>query len=344
MFGSGKTKIGREFPYFLIFPSLLVLDSVFLFREVRHALADLGRSCTLFVIFSLQPTQRPSPFPPPSHRPLMVPSNIQGLNIIHPPSVSNNNEPLDLLSPAHIRDIAAQLDLWTRFSFQSDEPIIQSWPDDPSSDAQKGSDDLNDELNPTESAPRTDAPASPISDTAFPTSSPNFDISNVIPGFNPANASPSSLLLGSSLAQLLALQNAAFAPFPNAAESAIKQNDSSSYNANKRPRTRKTSASTVDESEPPHNSTPLTAAEDKRRRNTAASARFRQKKKEREAALESKAKELELKVTELERECEALRRENGWLKGLVVGVTGAAQQPTVPKTTTTTKGESRRDL
>jgi hypothetical protein len=50
------------------------------------------------------------------------------------------------------------------------------------------------------------------------------------------------------------------------------------------------------------------------------------KKKEREAALAKKAKELETRVNELERECEGLRRENGWLKGLVVGVTGA--QPT----------------
>jgi hypothetical protein len=47
------------------------------------------------------------------------------------------------------------------------------------------------------------------------------------------------------------------------------------------------------------------------------------KKKEREAALEKKSKELEVRVNELERECEGLRRENGWLKGLVVGVTGA---------------------
>jgi Basic region leucine zipper len=68
--------------------------------------------------------------------------------------------------------------------------------------------------------------------------------------------------------------------------------------------------------------TPLTAAEDKRRRNTAASARFRAKKKEREQALERRSKELETRVNELERECEGLRRENGWLKGLVVGVTG----------------------
>ena len=68
----------------------------------------------------------------------------------------------------------------------------------------------------------------------------------------------------------------------------------------------------------------VTPAEDKRRRNTAASARFRMKKKEREAALEKKAAELEMRVGALERECEGLRRENGWLKGLVVGVTGAS--------------------
>jgi len=76
-----------------------------------------------------------------------------------------------------------------------------------------------------------------------------------------------------------------------------------------------------------HNPTPLGPTEDKRRRNTAASARFRLKKKEREAALEKKAKEFEVKVSELEKECEGLRRENGWLKGLVVGVTGVAAPP-----------------
>ncbi|KAG8807708.1 hypothetical protein FRC17_004301 [Serendipita sp. 399] len=65
--------------------------------------------------------------------------------------------------------------------------------------------------------------------------------------------------------------------------------------------------------------TPLTAAEDKRRRNTLASARFRLKKKEREAAMEHKAKELDDKVANLERECESLRKENKWLKSLVVG-------------------------
>lgn len=71
----------------------------------------------------------------------------------------------------------------------------------------------------------------------------------------------------------------------------------------------------------------MNPTEDKRRRNTAASARFRAKKKEREHAMESRCKDLESKVGELERECEALRRENGWLKGLVVGVTGGSGMP-----------------
>ena len=84
--------------------------------------------------------------------------------------------------------------------------------------------------------------------------------------------------------------------------------------------------STAPESKPapapaPRPMSPVTAAEDKRRRNTAASARFRAKKKEREAAMERKARDLDDRVLELERECESLRKENGWLKGLVVGAT-----------------------
>lgn len=97
----------------------------------------------------------------------------------------------------------------------------------------------------------------------------------------------------------------------------------------KRVRARKSSVSSPEAMSPGDQNMTFAAAEDKRRRNTAASARFRLKKKEREAALEGKAKELEARVNELERECEGLRRENGWLKGLVVGVTGAAQAPVV---------------
>jgi len=83
------------------------------------------------------------------------------------------------------------------------------------------------------------------------------------------------------------------------------------------PRTAKKARTAAQEDACPRES----SAEDKRRRNTVASARFRAKKREREAALEKRSKELETKVANLERECESLRRENGWLKGLVVGVT-----------------------
>ncbi|KAJ3902220.1 hypothetical protein F5879DRAFT_805810 [Lentinula edodes] len=92
----------------------------------------------------------------------------------------------------------------------------------------------------------------------------------------------------------------------------------------KRQRSRKLSVG--ESSQSMYMSTPLTTAEDKRRRNTAASARFRLKKKEREIALDKQTKELEARVNELEKQCEGLRQENGWLKGLVVGVTGGAQK------------------
>ncbi|GAA5855479.1 hypothetical protein JCM8547_007850 [Rhodosporidiobolus lusitaniae] len=65
----------------------------------------------------------------------------------------------------------------------------------------------------------------------------------------------------------------------------------------------------------------LAIEEDKRRRNTAASARFRVKKKQREQALEQTAKELRDRVSALEKEVDALRTENGWLRGLVIDKT-----------------------
>ncbi|CAE6388762.1 unnamed protein product [Rhizoctonia solani] len=59
-------------------------------------------------------------------------------------------------------------------------------------------------------------------------------------------------------------------------------------------------------------------AEDKRRRNTAASARFRVKKKQRTMELERALVELEGRADELEKEAVELRRENGWLKEMVI--------------------------
>ncbi|CAE6442343.1 unnamed protein product [Rhizoctonia solani] len=58
--------------------------------------------------------------------------------------------------------------------------------------------------------------------------------------------------------------------------------------------------------------------EDKRRRNTAASARFRVKKKQRTIELERALVELEGRADELEKEAVELRRENGWLKEMVI--------------------------
>jgi len=60
------------------------------------------------------------------------------------------------------------------------------------------------------------------------------------------------------------------------------------------------------------------ASDEKRRRNTAASARFRVKKKHRTIALERAVSDLTGRAEELEREVGDLRRENGWLKEIVV--------------------------
>ncbi|PPQ66113.1 hypothetical protein CVT26_010914 [Gymnopilus dilepis] len=59
-------------------------------------------------------------------------------------------------------------------------------------------------------------------------------------------------------------------------------------------------------------------AEEKRRRNTAASARFRIKKKHKTLELERSVSDLTGRAEELEREAADLRRENGWLKEIVM--------------------------
>lgn len=65
--------------------------------------------------------------------------------------------------------------------------------------------------------------------------------------------------------------------------------------------------------------------EDKRRRNTEASARFRAKKKEREQALEQRAKELEAQVAQLVAEKQSLASENSLLKTIVLGASNSGQ-------------------
>ncbi|KAI6158728.1 hypothetical protein EDD17DRAFT_1763362 [Pisolithus thermaeus] len=62
----------------------------------------------------------------------------------------------------------------------------------------------------------------------------------------------------------------------------------------------------------------VSITEDKRRRNTAASARFRVKKKMKTLNLERTVADITGRTEELEREAADLRRENGWLKEIIL--------------------------
>ncbi|KAF8136362.1 hypothetical protein EV363DRAFT_1395476 [Boletus edulis] len=228
----------------------------------------------------------------------MAPPNLSGLNVVHPVQQDTH----DLASP--FPDFSAHLDLWTNLAFESDEPLALS--------KRKPVDDDDDDDSPSPPGVGIDPFLTPIPPPA-------------------QHSAPQQVHHVPSLAQLLALhaaQSSAFpVPLPSTATSPTVPTTPDPPPA-KRARAPKIPSSTDSNSDSHQESTQSeptapAATEDKRRRNTAASARFRLKKKEREAALERRAKELEDRVVELERECEGLRRENGWLKGLVVGVTGA---------------------
>ncbi|KAG0297471.1 hypothetical protein BGZ98_000598 [Dissophora globulifera] len=73
----------------------------------------------------------------------------------------------------------------------------------------------------------------------------------------------------------------------------------------------------------------VAAEEDKRRRNTAASARFRQKKKLREQALEVTAREQTQRAETLEGRVRELEMEVRWLRGLIVEKDSRLHEATV---------------
>lgn len=272
----------------------------------------------------------------------MAPLNLHGLNLVHSASPAPQDTH-DLLASPPFPDFSAHLDLWTNLAFETDEPIAHN----------KGKRKAVDESEEDAAAsplglPTHDGhenvvhPASTTITTHSDSEAPQFDLNALLAGFGidpftlpqlvPA---PAENAASPSLAQLLALHTAQGGTYSVPPPPPVVHAQPASQPATKRARTSKspTSTDTSFDSASPSSPTaeetqgdytnPLSAAEDKRRRNTAASARFRLKKKEREAALERRAKDLEERVVELERECEGLRRENGWLKGLVVGVTGA---------------------
>ncbi|EIM19758.1 hypothetical protein WALSEDRAFT_70422 [Wallemia mellicola CBS 633.66] len=78
---------------------------------------------------------------------------------------------------------------------------------------------------------------------------------------------------------------------------------------------RDTPANTVYNSSPSTNMPPI--HDDKRRRNTLASARFRDRKKQRENALETIVERLKSQSEMLEGEASNLRKENNWLLSLL---------------------------
>ena len=293
----------------------------------------------------------------------MPASNLQGLNEIEtaaaPKSYSSDSR--DLLNFPTYSDFNAQLDLWTTISFESDDHLLRKGDSSRQGEVKSPSEDGEDgdaHENVVTGIPLPTQNSSPV-----PASGPRqiqhqLDLATLLTSFGvnplgiqlqqqlqqqlqlqpPAPAGSTLPSNMSSLAQLLSLplptSPEAQTPVPTSPASPASdvqtQLNKQSPPAPKRARVTKSSTDTgasPTDSVNEYNPTPLGPAEDKRRRNTAASARFRLKKKEREAALEKKAKELEVKVNELEKECEGLRRENGWLKGLVVGVTGGVAAP-----------------
>lgn len=91
-------------------------------------------------------------------------------------------------------------------------------------------------------------------------------------------------------------------------------------------------------------------AEDKRRRNTSASARFRIKKKQKTLNLERTVTDLTGRTEELEREASELRRENSWLKEIVLlksrkgGAFGGSQSRNSQQASTSSaRGDGRDD-
>lgn len=261
--------------------------------------------------------------------------NLQGLNIVHPQNTFDSSS--DLLS-GPFPELAAQLDLWTHLPFETEEGSHHALGGGEMQEKDSSSSKQDDSTTPDPSA--NDSHVNVSAGIPIPQQQHNnFDLNAILASFN-AGAFPPPLQQQQpppSLVQLLAMaaqQNPSFmnggydAP-PRLSDNGTISREEAGQPPAKRARARKPSISTSVTSataESPETGSLLSPAEDKRRRNTAASARFRMKKKEREAALEGKAKELEARVNELERECEGLKRENGWLKGLVVGVTGAAQQ------------------
>ncbi|KAF7311603.1 BZIP domain-containing protein [Mycena kentingensis (nom. inval.)] len=239
----------------------------------------------------------------------MAPSLLNGLNYIQPATPSSSSQDL-IAGTAPFPE-----NIWSTLNFGEDEPFSESTPHP------RG---LDEDLEVPDQPPMA---SRVLTSTTFWPPFPQPGTPSIVQLLALHNAVQNATAAPPALLPLPGTGTMNPPPTPLSAEAPPPA---------KRARARKTSISSAADSPDESVALATSVAEDKRRRNTAASARFRLKKKEREAALEMRAKELEGRVNELERECEGLRRENGWLKGLVVGVTGAAQAP--PSTSSLKRG------
>ncbi|KAJ3809025.1 hypothetical protein F5876DRAFT_44780 [Lentinula aff. lateritia] len=261
----------------------------------------------------------------------MLTSHIHGLNVIEPGHLDSGSQNL-LLGPF------PDLSLWTHLPFESEDGPVSAVTNDSGlgqliEEDEEGGNDVGIEAAAIHNGHINVVAGMAVNDEYLSQGQlppPSLDIDSLISSFgiNPL------VLAGQSqpaqqVAPVLLAVNVAAEPLPSIVPQPMDvrlphpQPTESTIPSAKRQRSRKLSVG--ESSQSMHMPTPLTTTEDKRRRNTAASARFRLKKKEREIALDKQTKELEARVDELEKQCERLRRENGWWKGLVVGVTGGAQ-------------------
>ena len=153
-----------------------------------------------------------------------------------------------------------------------------------------------------------------------------------------AATTPASVLIGTTPAEPVPLfpnYNTPIQPAPPANAFTVNpQPPSSVISSATSPQTQPAKKRKADASSPAASAeeqSRLAAEEDKRRRNTAASARFRVKKKQREAALERTVKEVNDKNAQLQSKVDQLEMENKWLKNLIVEKNGNQSKEEITK-------------
>lgn len=229
------------------------------------------------------------------------------------PSDPSNRSAFDLSYPADPAAVAAQLDLWTSVNFDFDSPLNPPGPPPPSFDRAFDHRSLGD---------GADSFKAPFGQVALPsTISPDLTL-------GPWN--------GAGVDQSFMPPAASIAVNPNDAGRSIGEQVHDGRHPGNHTTGVGTEGLTPAAIEDEDSANRKAIEEDKRRRNTLASgtrsytsydesdvvihrtARFRVKKKQREQALEQSAKELQDRVGSLEKEVEALQKENGWLRNLVL--------------------------